>query len=96
MQLHPYGGIIARVGYITAAFLRGDEMYFPRIEDLRTENDKTQMMVAEYLNLNREVYRRYEKGQREIPVWAVIRLAELYGVSVDYILGLSDDTQRHA
>lgn len=54
------------------------------------------MMVAEYLNLNREVYRRYEKGQREIPVWAVIRLAELYGVSADYILGLSDDTLRHA
>ena len=39
---------------------------------------------------NREVYRRYEKGEREIPVWAVIQLARLYGTSTDYILGLSD------
>ena len=38
-----------------------------------------------------EVYRRYEKGIREIPVWAVIKLAELYGVTTDYILGLTDD-----
>ena len=37
--------------------------------------------------MNREVYRRYEAGIREIPVWAVIRLAELYHVSTDYLLG---------
>ena len=65
-------------------------MYFPRIEDLRTDSDKTQIEIANYLHLNREVYRRYEKGEREIPVWALIKLAELYRTSVDYILGLSD------
>ena len=42
------------------------------------------------------VYSRYEKGIREIPVWAVIRLAELYGVSTDYILGLTDNPAPHA
>lgn len=44
--------------------------------------------------MNLEVYRRYEKGIREIPVWALIKLAELYGVSVDYILGLTNEARR--
>ena len=65
-------------------------MYFPRIEDLRTDSDKTQVQIAQYLNLNREVYRRYEKGEREIPVWAVLKLADLYQTSTDYILGRTD------
>ena len=65
-------------------------MYFPRIEDLRTDSDKTQIQIAQYLNLNREVYRRYEKGEREIPVWAVLKLADLYQTSTDYILGRTD------
>ena len=42
------------------------------------------------MNCKREVYRRYEKGIHEIPVWAVIALAKYYGVSTDYLLGLSD------
>ena len=65
-------------------------MFFQRLEDLRSDADKTQAQIAEVLNCKREVYRRYEKGIHEIPVWAVIQLAEYYGVSVDYILGLSD------
>ncbi len=69
-------------------------MYFPRIEDLRTDSDKTQIQIAQYLNLNREVYRRYEKGEREIPVWALVKLSELYGCSTDYILGLTDRYER--
>ena len=40
------------------------------------------------------VYRRYEAGLREIPVWALIKLSELYNVSTDYILGLTDDPRR--
>lgn len=66
-------------------------MYFQRLEDLRVDNDKTQIEIAEYLNLNRNVYWRYEKGEREIPVWAVIKLADYYRVSTDYLLGLTDD-----
>jgi transcriptional regulator with XRE-family HTH domain len=76
-------------------FFMGDAaVYFRRIEDLRSDNDKTQRWVAGYLHMNLEVYRRYEKGVREIPVWALIRLSELYGVSVDYLLGLTDDPKR--
>ena len=65
-------------------------MYFPRIEDLRIDSDKKQYEIAAYLQLTRDVYRRYEKGEREIPVWALIQLAQFYGTTTDYILGLSD------
>ena len=47
--------------------------------------------MAAHLNMNLEVYRRYEKGIREIPVWALLKLAELYHTSTDYILGRTDD-----
>lgn len=65
-------------------------MYFQRIEDLRVDHDLTQKAVAECLKLNREVYRRYEKGTREIPTWAIIQLADYYKTSADYILGRTD------
>lgn len=66
-------------------------MYFRRIADLRTDKDLKQKEVAAILNVHPEVYRRYEKGVREIPVWALIKLAELYKTSTDYILGLTDN-----
>ncbi len=69
-------------------------MYFRRIEDMRIDHDLTQQNVADFLECNREVYRRYEKGTREIPVWALIRLAEFYDCSVDYLLGVTD-SKRH-
>lgn len=77
-------------------FFRGDYVHFQRIEDLRVDNDKSQTYLAKYLNMHRNVYWRYEKGTREIPVWALIKLSALYGVSVDYILGLTDNPKRNA
>ena len=68
-------------------------MVFRRIRDLREDSDKTQIEIADYLNMQRSVYRRYETGEREIPVWAVIKLAQLYHVTTDYQLGLSDNKQ---
>lgn len=65
-------------------------MVFKRLYDLRTDNDLTQKQVAEYLACNRQVYARYENGYREIPVSMIIKLAKLYNVSTDYILGLTD------
>ncbi|MCI8828161.1 MAG: helix-turn-helix transcriptional regulator [Ruminiclostridium sp.] len=65
-------------------------MYFRRIKDLREDHDKSQKAVADYLNMHRSVYRRYESGEREIPTWAVLKLAELYHTSTDYILGRTD------
>lgn len=66
-------------------------MHFQRLEDLRVDHDKTQVEIAEYLNMGRNVYWRYEKGIREIPTWAVIKLADFYNVSTDYLLGRTDD-----
>ena len=65
-------------------------MQFQRLEDLRIDNDKTQAEIAEYLGRQREVYRRYEKGTRQIPVDFLIRLAAFYNVSTDYLLGLTN------
>lgn len=64
-------------------------MFFQRIEDLRQDADQTQQELADVLHLKREVYRRYEKGIREIPTWAVIALARYYNVTTDYLLGLT-------
>ena len=68
-------------------------MYFPRLRDSREDADKTQQQIADYLNMQRSVYRRYELGERELPVWALIKLAEYYHVTTDYLLGLSTKAQ---
>lgn len=69
-------------------------MYFRRIYELRIDHDKTQRAVAELLGMNLQVYRRYEKGDRDIPLWALIRLADYYGTSTDYLLGRTDDPSK--
>lgn len=61
-------------------------MYLKRLGDLRIDHDYTQQEIADYLGCKREVYRRYEKGIRTIPIDYLIRLADKYNVSVDYIL----------
>lgn len=65
-------------------------MHFQHIEDLRIDHDKTQLEIAEYLGCQREVYRRYEKGTRQIPVDMLIQLSKLYNVSIDYLVGLTN------
>ena len=66
-------------------------MYFKRLEDLRVDHDLTQQQIADLLQCKREVYRRYEKGTRTIPIDFLIRLAEFYHVSIDYIVGLTNN-----
>ena len=66
-------------------------MFFKRIADLRIDRDKTQQEIADMLVCNRQVYARYERGIREIPVSMALKLAKYYGVSVDYLLGVTDD-----
>ena len=70
-------------------------MQYQRLEDLRIDADKTQAEIAEILMCKREVYRRYEKGIREIPVWALVRLAKYYNTSTDYILGLTNKREPY-
>lgn len=64
---------------------------FRRIRDLREDHDLTQKYVASKLNCSQQVYSNYELGQRDIPTDILIKLSSFYHVSVDYILGISDD-----
>ena len=66
-------------------------MEIRRIRDLRDDHDKTQQEIADILNMHRSVYRRYESGELEAPAWVVVKLADYYGVSTDYLLGRTDD-----
>ena len=58
---------------------------YRRIRDLREDNDKTQAQIANTLNMQVTVYQRYERGEREVPFWVAIKLADYYGVSLDFI-----------
>ena len=62
-----------------------------RIRDLREDRDLKQRHLAEYLNCSQQVYSNYELGQRDIPTYVLIKLSSFYKVSVDYILGISED-----
>lgn len=64
--------------------------YVKRIRDLREDADLTQTQVAEYLGTSQTMYARYERGANEIPVRHIIKLCKYYGVSADYILGITD------
>ena len=58
---------------------------YRRIRDLREDNDKTQAQIARMLNMQLTVYQRYERGEREVPFWVAIKLADFYKVSLDYL-----------
>lgn len=65
-------------------------MHFQRLEDLRIDNDKTQLEIADYLGCQREVYRRYEKGTRQIPTDFLVKLSFFYNVNIDYLVGITN------
>ena len=68
---------------------------YQRIRDLREDRDMKQRQLAEYLNCSQQVYSNYELGQRDIPTDVLIRLSEFYNVSVDYVLGLTNNPKRN-
>ncbi len=66
-------------------------MVYKRIRDLREDKDLTQKEMAQALNCSQQVYSNYELGQRDIPTDILIKLSAFHGVSVDYLLEISDD-----
>ena len=64
---------------------------YKRIRDLREDRDLTQKELSKILNCSQQVYSNYELGQRDIPTDILIKLSSFYNVSVDYILGISDN-----
>ena len=61
-----------------------------RLKDLREDSDIKQQEIAEYLHIKQNTYSQYENGQRQLPIDVLIKLAQFYRVSTDYILGLTD------
>ncbi len=64
--------------------------YNQRIRALREEMGFTQQRIADQLNVGQRTYCDYEQGKTRIPVDSIVKLAKLYNVSVDYIVGASD------
>ena len=65
--------------------------YQRRLRDLREDHDKTQQQIADILGTSQTMYARYERGANELPLRHLLVLADSYGVSVDYLLGRSDE-----
>ena len=66
-------------------------MYYPRLRDLREDQELKQKEVAAVLGIDQRIYSNYEIGKREIPAHHLIKLTDLYNTSADYILGLTDN-----
>ena len=65
-------------------------MYFQRLRDLREDMDMTQTDVAKILFISQRTYSYYESGGHDIPTDILVRIADFYQVSVDYLLNRTD------
>lgn len=70
--------------------MRYEILEFERIRNLRIDGGYTQREIAEYLNVKQNTYSQYEIGVLRYPVDVIMKLADFYGVSVDYLLGRTD------
>ena len=69
--------------------------YYKRLRELREDSDLTQRQIASILGLTQPQYFRYEQGYRDLPTDILIRLADLYKTSADYILERTNDPTFH-
>ena len=70
-------------------------MKFQRIQDLRTDADMSQKQLSEILHISQRSSSHYETGSRNIPVEMLIRLANYYDISVDYLVGRTDKKEMN-
>ena len=70
-------------------------MTLERIRALREDRDLTQQNLADLLHINRRTYSAYENGVNAVPLDILVKLAELYGTSADYLLGLTDEARPY-
>ena len=69
-------------------------MLFPRIRDLREDHDKKQLELANYLHVKPNTYSDYERGKFNIQIDTLIKIADFYHVSLDYLVGRDDVPNR--
>ena len=67
--------------------------YYPRLRDLREDKDLSIRKLADMLHMQRTTYHNYETGKREVPFELAVTLAKFYGVSLDYLAGLTNDSK---
>ena len=65
-------------------------VYFPRLKEMRKEKNLGQKEIAAVLGISQTVYSRYERGARTIPTELLIKLADLYETSIDYLVDRTD------
>lgn len=68
---------------------------YERIRNLREDKDLTQQQLADVLYVTQRTYSRYENGEHAIPTEILIELSNYHGVSIDYILGLTNNPARN-
>ncbi len=68
---------------------------YRRIRDLREDHDLNQTAVARMLGMSQTGYSKYETGENDIPTIVLIKLADFYQTSIDYLLGQTDNPKRN-
>lgn len=68
---------------------------YKHIRDQREDHDLSQTAVAKLLGMSQTGYSKYETGENDIPTAVLIKLADFYGVSIDYLLDQTDDPKRY-
>ena len=76
-------------------YMRTEILKYGRIRDLRNDRGLTQKDVANVLHVSQNTYSQYEIGVSRYPLDAIIKLAEYYGVSIDYLVGLTDEPKPY-
>ena len=66
-----------------------------KIRDMREDHDLTQQQVAEFLMCDQSLYSKYERGERDIPLNIMVKLAQFYRTSIDYLVGLTNNKQPY-
>lgn len=66
-----------------------------KIRDIREDRDLTQKKMSQILNCTQQTYSRYETGEITIDIYNLIKLANFYNTSTDYLLGLTDETKPY-
>lgn len=70
-------------------------LMYRRVRELREDRDIPQREIARRLNMSQTGYSKYETGENDIPTAVLIKLSLIYDVSIDYILGMTDEKQRY-
>lgn len=68
---------------------------YPRIRDLREDQDWSQTKVAKMLGMSQTGYSKYETGENDVPTSILIQLARIYDTSIDYLLGETKERKRY-